>query len=202
MMSAASSPPLPVLMVFGGPNGSGKSTIKRDCPVYGVYVNADDIQAHLQCDALEAARIAEATREFLLSRHQSFSFESVLSTERNYLLMSKAKEAGYIIICIFILTIDPRINVSRIQSRARNGGHDVPPEKVIERFYRAMRLFPKLFDICDECYVYDNSYERDMGEPSMILKWQYGVLEKMPNSVWSNEMLQQLIEGEFLKDRT
>lgn len=199
-MSETSFIPFSTLMVFGGPNGSGKSTITQKYPIVGFYVNADDIQIHLQCTPLDAARIAENTREHLLSQHQDFTFESVLSTDRNYLLMAKAKENRYRVICVFILTIDPKINVSRVESRVRNGGHYVPPEKIVERYHRSMRLFPKLFDVCDECYVYDNSYERDIGEPSMILKWRYGTLEKLPNKLWTDAMLQQLISGEYLED--
>ncbi len=126
-----------------------------------------------------------------------FTFETVLSTERNYLLMERAKKSGYIVICIYVLTINPEINVLRVKARTRNGGHDVPPEKVTKRYHRAMSLFPRLFDVCDEIYVYDNSLERDEGEPSMILKWQYGKLELMPNSVWTINNLEALCEGMY-----
>lgn len=193
----AGSPP--VLMVMAGPNGSGKSTITEVYPVVGEYVNADDIQRYLKCTPLEAAQIAEATREYFLSQKADFTFETVLSTERNYLLMEKAKESGYTVICIYVLTVNPEINVSRVKSRARNGGHDVPSEKVIERYHRALSLFPKLFLLCDELYVYDNSLERNEGEPSMILKWQYGKLEVMPNTVWTMKDLEALCAGTYLK---
>lgn len=189
----------PILMVMAGPNGSGKSTITEEYPVVGEYVNADDIQRYLKCTPLEAAQIAEATREYFLSQKTDFTFETVLSTERNYLLMERAKESGYTVICIFVLTVNPEINVSRVKSRARNGGHDVPPEKVIERYHRALSLFPRLFIICDELYVYDNSLERCEGEPSMILKWQYGKLDVMPNTVWTIKDLEALCAGTYLK---
>lgn len=189
----------PILMVMGGPNGSGKSTITAEYPVIGEYVNADDIKRHLKCSSLEAAQIATATREYFLSQKTDFTFESVLSTERNYLLMEKAKESGYTIICIYVLTINPEINVSRVKARAKSGGHDVPTKKVIERYHRAMSLFPKLFSICDELYVYDNSLERTEGEPSMIVKWQYNNLTVIPNSVWTKNDLKALCAGTYLK---
>ena len=57
---------MPSIWVFAGPNGSGKSTVTRQLidSAPGVYINADMIQAHLGCDALKAAQIAEATREY------------------------------------------------------------------------------------------------------------------------------------------
>lgn len=189
-------------MVMAGPNGSGKSTITEVYPVVGAYVNADDIQRHLRCTTLEAAQIAESTREYYLSQGMDFTFESVMSTERNYLLMEKAKKSGYMVVCIYVLTSHPSINVSRVQSRFKNGGHDVPTEKVIQRYHRAISLFPKLFDICDELYVYDNSLDRTEGVPSMILKWQYGELKIMPNSVWPVQNLDALCKGTYLNQDT
>ncbi len=188
-----------VLQVFAGPNGSGKTTVTKWFPDVGSYVNADEIERHLGCTSLEAAKIATATREHLLSRGESFTFETLLSTIRNYDLMARAKAAGYKVICLYILTKDPAINVRRVEIRKNAGGHYVEPHDVIRRYHNAMALFPNLFDVCDECYVYDNSLDRGEGEPSMIIKYQYGDLEVYPNSVWSVEMLTDLCNGEYLK---
>lgn len=186
-----------ILLALAGPNGSGKSTITSEYPPIGEYVNADDIQKHLQCDSLQAAIIAENTREFLLSQGEDFTFETVLSTPRNYNLMQRAKNAGYTVICIYVLTCNPNINVLRVKSRVSNGGHDVPSDKVKSRYERCMKLFPLLFEVCDELYVYDNSIDRSDGLPQMILKYQYGVIEAMPNDIWSSEMLNELCKGEY-----
>ena len=190
--------PPSILLVFAGPNGSGKSTITSCYPVIGDYVNADEIQKECQCDSLEAAKIAEATREKLLSEHKNFTFETVLSTTRNINLMERAKNLGYTVVCIYVLTRDAQINISRVLSRVQNGGHSVPVDKVVSRYRRAMRLFPKLLNICDECYVYDNSLERTEGEPQMILSLQYGDLKIFPNSLWSVEMLKDLCAGSYI----
>ena len=189
-----------ILKVFAGPNGSGKSTVTKWVSIEGSYVNADEIQRHLGCEPLEAAQIAEATREYLLSQGEDFTFETLLSTPRNYMLMARAKAAGYKVICIYILTKDPAINIRRVEVRREAGGHYVLPETVARRYHNAMALFPKLFDVCDECYVYDNSLERTEGEPSMILKFQYGDIEIYPNSVWTVDMLTDLCNGTYLKD--
>jgi len=72
----------PTVMVFAGPNGSGKSTVTRGLPIWGTYVNADDLKRDYDLGDLEAAQKAEA----LLESGCDFSFETVLSTERNLLL--------------------------------------------------------------------------------------------------------------------
>ena len=95
-----------------------------------------------------------------------FCFETVLSTERNLKLLKKAKEKGYFIRCYYILTADPMINVWRVRSRVEAGGHDVPEEKIIERYDRALELVKELVKICDVCHIYDNSGS----EPFRILK--------------------------------
>lgn len=187
----------PTIMIMGGPNGSGKSTITAQYPPIGYYINADDVQRHLQCEALTAAKIAENTREYFLAQKSDFTFESVLSTPRNFNLMERAKQAGYKVICIYILTKDAEINVARVKARVNRGGHDVPAEKVRQRYCRAMALFPRLFELCDELYVYDNSLERSEGEPQMIIKWQYGHLDMMPSAVWSADMLKSLCNGNY-----
>lgn len=78
-----------------------------------------------------------------------FCFETVLSTCRNIELLKKAKEKGYFIRCYYVLTADPMINVWRVKSRVESGGHDVPEEKIIQRYDRALELIKDLVQICD-----------------------------------------------------
>lgn len=85
---------LPEVIVFAGPNGSGKSTITKMAKVIEPYINADDIKRTNCCSDLEAAQLAEKMREQAIADKQSFTFETVLSTERNLNLLRKAKEQG------------------------------------------------------------------------------------------------------------
>ena len=86
---------LPEIIVFAGPNGSGKTTITRMARTIGVYINADDIKKSSLCSDLEAAVKAEELREEMLEKGEDFTFETVLSTDRNIKLLKKAKEKGY-----------------------------------------------------------------------------------------------------------
>jgi predicted ABC-type ATPase len=148
----------PEIIVFAGPNGSGKSTITDLLrPPAMVYINADEIQRVLGCDNLEAARIAEARREEYLNKRESFCFETVLSTDRNLNLLRRAKSLGFFIRCYYILTADPQINVARVASRVSAGGHDVPTDKIISRYDKALELVHELVPVCDVCHIYDNS---------------------------------------------
>ena len=87
----------PEIIVFAGPNGSGKSTITKLARVIEPYINADDIKRTTHCSDMEAAIKAEELREAALSEQSDFTFETVLSTDRNLNLLKRAKEQGYFI---------------------------------------------------------------------------------------------------------
>lgn len=147
----------PAILVFAGPNGSGKSTITKYVEIIPPYINADDVKMSTQCSDLEAAVKAESLREAALSNNENFTFETVLSTERNLNLLKKAKAQGYFIKCIYVITADPKINVVRVKSRYAAGGHDVPEEKILSRYSKALDLIPELIEVCDIFHLYDNS---------------------------------------------
>lgn len=147
----------PEVVVFAGPNGSGKSTITELLKPPMDYINADEIKKNIKCSDLEAAQLAEKQREKHIEQMNEFCFETVLSTKRNLRLLKRAKEKGYFIRCYYVLTADPMINVWRVRSRVESGGHDVPEEKIIKRYDRALELIKDLVEICDVCHIYDNS---------------------------------------------
>ena len=99
----------------------GKSTITKLAKIIEPYINADEIKRTNYCTDLEAAVLAEKMRESAIADKRSFTFETVLSTDRNLRLLQKAKSQGYFIRCFYILAAYPEINVSRVRSRAENG---------------------------------------------------------------------------------
>ena len=156
----------PEIVVFAGPNGSGKSTYTQLLKPPIDYINADEIKKYLKCSDLEAAQLAEKQREEHMEQMREFCFETVLSTERNLKLLERAKGKGYFIRCYYILTADPMINVWRVKARVESGGHDVPEEKIVIRYDRALALVKNLIQVCDICHIYDNS----AGRPFRIFK--------------------------------
>ena len=84
-MSENKSVKLPEVIVFAGPNGSGKTTITKMAKTVGEYINADDIKKTTLCSDMEAAVKAEELREKMIEQKKDFTFETVLSTERNLL---------------------------------------------------------------------------------------------------------------------
>lgn len=179
---------LPEIIVFAGPNGSGKSTITKMAKIIEPYINADDIKRTNYCSDLEAAQIAEKMRENALVEKRSFTFETVLSTERNLNLLKRAKEQGYFIRCIYVLTSDVNVNIMRVRSRKTLGGHDVPKDKIRSRYEKAFTLIAELVEICDVLHIYDNTIT-----PFRIFKKRKSEYFFWENDMWSEEMIKNLV---------
>ena len=186
-MSENNAVKLPEVIVFAGPNGSGKTTITGMAKTVGEYINADDIKRTTLCTDLEAAQKAEELREKMVSEKKEFTFETVLSTDRNLLLLKKAKEQGYFVRCIYVLTANADINVARVSARQAIGGHGVPEDKIRSRYSKALALIPQLVEVCDILHVYDNTKE-----PFRIFKKRKDVYFHWENKYWDYQKISDL----------
>jgi len=186
-MSLNESNRFPEIMVFAGPNGSGKTTVTKLAKIVGEYINADDIKRTTLCSDLEAAVKAEEIRERMIIENKDFTFETVLSTDRNLLLLKRAKDKGYFIRMIYVLTADASVNVARVNARVALGGHGVPEEKIRSRYSKALKLIPELVKVCDILHIYDNT-----SEPFRIFKKRKDVFFKWSNEYWSEKDIDSL----------
>ena len=123
----------------------------------------------------------------MLAASSDFTFETVLSTDRNLKLLRRAKASGYFVRGIYVLTSDVKINIFRIETREISGGHGVPKDKIISRYDKALRLIPQLVEICDILHIYDNTKE-----PFRIFKKRKDVYYHWANDYWSDEQIKQL----------
>ena len=181
----------PIVLVFAGPNGSGKSTVTKGFDIVGEYINADEIKKEKNCSDLEAAQFATALREDAVYNMRSFTFETVLSSSRNVELLKKAKNFGYQIEIVYVLTADPQINVSRVAQRVKNGGHDVPMDKIISRYYKSLNNISKIIQIADVMWVVDNSTEK----AELIIYSKENRISINATSLWKIERIKELISG-------
>ena len=179
----------PQVLVFAGPNGSGKSTVTKLMPCRGVYINADEMKKEYALTDIEAAEKAEALRNKLAEEKADFTFETVLSTERNLLLLKRAKENGYEVNCIYVLTCNADINIARVRSRVCEGGHDVPEDKIKSRYVKALKLLTQLTDVCDKIFICDNSVT-----PSVIFKKDKNGSDYFPTDIWPLKKLEELLK--------
>ena len=123
----------------------------------------------------------------MIAEQKNFTFETVLSTERNLLLLRKAKEKGYFVRGIYVLTSNVNINVARVNAREALGGHGVPEDKIRLRYIKALKLIPELVEICDILHIYDNTRE-----PFRIFKKRKDIFYRWSNKYWSNGDIERL----------
>ena len=178
----------PMTLVLAGPNGSGKSTITQYFEIVGEYTNADDVVSATGLSNEEAAVLVDKKRYESIDAKESFSFETVLSSNYKLDILEKAKAEGYFIKCVFVLTTDPLINVARVQARVAAGGHDVDKEKIVQRYYKSLGNIKRLMELCDILHVYDNTEE-----PVRIIRKHKEDISIFPNELWSEEKLLELI---------
>jgi predicted ABC-type ATPase len=127
-------------------------------------------------------------REQAIAELKSFTFETVMSTDRNLKLLRKAKEKGYFIRCIYVLTADVNINVLRVESREATGGHGVPEDKIRSRYIKSLNLIPELVEIADVMHIYDNSTI-----PFRIFKKRKTEYYIWENENWNMETIKKLV---------
>lgn len=152
------------LWILVGGNGAGKSTFYRLFlqPLGLPFVNADRIAGIVYPDnpeahSYEAARLAEQQRQDLLLRGMSFCFETIYSHPSRIDFVAQAKALGYQVVMVMIHLQDPSLNQARISQRVSEGGHAVPPEKVVSRIPRLLRHVRRSLPLCDVLKIYDNS---------------------------------------------
>ena len=90
-----------------------------------------------------------------------FSFETTLGGQTITGLLEQALLAGIEVRIWYVGLNSPELHIARVRSRVKKGGHDIPEEKIRERYDRSrlnlIRLMPKL----TELRLYDNSRETD-----------------------------------------
>lgn len=107
-------------------------------------------------------RIAQLLAQYLyhelLKAKRKFTLETVFSHPGKLSLMKQAKEDGYKVYLYFVSTADPAINVERVKEvRVKEGGHDVPKDKIIRRYHRTMANLNAAMNLAYHAFLWDNS---------------------------------------------
>ena len=158
----------PVFYLLAGPNGAGKTTLYRallltgTLPADAEFVNADHYEAqqlqHMadaQARSKAAQAWAEARRTELLQSGQSFVSETVFSHPSKLALITEAQAQGYFVMLLVVALEDPQLLLERVAQRVREGGHAVPPTRILARYPRTLTHLTRAVRQADAAILYD-----------------------------------------------
>jgi predicted ABC-type ATPase len=112
-------------------------------------------------EARYVERMAQILANFMVKRlideGEKCSLETVFSHPSKLEMMQRASENGYKVYLYFVATESPEINIERVGSRVRSGGHDVPSDRIVARYYRSLGIIYEAAQAAYQCYFFDNS---------------------------------------------
>lgn len=104
-----------------------------------------------------ASVVSDFIRHKLLEQKIDFTFETVMSSADKVDFLHRAKASGFRVYLYYVATEDPEINISRVRYRVKMHGHDVPEDKIVERYFRSLDLLVNAIRLSDRAYIFDNS---------------------------------------------
>jgi predicted ABC-type ATPase len=183
----------PIVVALAGPNGAGKTTFYRTYlrPSGLRFVNADVVARDLGVDAYKAARLADTLRRQLVQQRESFIFETVFSDPVGDKLtfLKEVERSGYAVVLFFIGIDGPEVSDQRVTMRVLKGGHDVPADKIKERYPRVMSNLKRALAELSNVRVYDNG---DLNRPYRLVATVengQGIELRDPIPGWLRELL-------------
>lgn len=156
-----------LLYIIAGANGSGKSTLAEVLLKEKKleFLNADEIAKEIAPDAINSVPISAGKIYFqrldeYFRNNQSFAVESTLSGNNIVRIIRKARKQNYKIILVYSFLQNCTICIERVKKRVENGGHNVPEEDIIRRYYKSViKFWDEYRLIVDEWTMFYNGYE-------------------------------------------
>jgi predicted ABC-type ATPase len=157
----------PRIVIIAGPNGAGKTTFAQEYlpreAGFPDFINVDLIAQGLSPfapdkAALQAGKVMLAEIARRVRRRESFAFETTLSGLNYARHIPRWRQAGYCVELIFLSLPSAEAALARVEGRAAQGGHNVPPEVVRRRFDAGLRNFWSIYcKVVHRWEFYDNA---------------------------------------------
>jgi len=182
----------PRIYVLAGTNGAGKSSIAGAMLIEeGVeYFNPDEAAELIRVanpgitlEESQSAAWDEGRRllERAIDERLDYAFETTLGGRTITALLEKAMEAGIEVRIWYVGLTNAELHIARVHARVKRGGHDIPEERIRQRYPRSLLNLIHLLPNLTELRVYDNSVESDphtgaTPEPRLIVHVNRGKL--------------------------
>lgn len=149
-------PSPPVIYVLAGPNGAGKTSLYQYEALAVPRLNGDSLYQQ----GLSVAEVEASLRQQLeawIDQRISFVIETNAASERDYVLFNSLKKAGYQLELRYVGLESVAVCRQRVAQRVREGGHDVPPALIQQRYANSLSLLKQHYRIFDRLQLYDNT---------------------------------------------
>lgn len=149
---------------MAGANGSGKTTFAMNFSELEKlkFINADEIAKKydpfdIQKHKVKAGKKFFQELELSLSDKKDFIIETTLSGKYLKKVINEAKLKDFKVVLFYLFLETKSENIFRVKNRVLNGGHNVPVEDIIRRYYRSRNLFWNVYkDLVDEWIIFFN----------------------------------------------
>lgn len=156
-----------IMFIIAGCNGAGKTTAFKqtlhESFGYPVFVNPDEIAKELCPEDVnrvqnQAGRQAVERIHEYLNGQDSFCVETTLATRTYQGHIKEAHENGFKVALFYYWLSSPELAVARVEQRVIEGGHDVPPDTIRDRYNRSIKYLSSLYlNKVDYWKIVDNS---------------------------------------------
>lgn len=162
----------PTIYVLAGVNGAGKSSVGENIfnDEGSTIFNPDTIAASLRAlhpdisPALangHAWQLGKSLLEQAIASGRDYRFETTLGGRTIPGLLEKASRGGHLLHVWFCGLASAELHLERVRRRVAHGGHDIPEEKIRERWTASRENLIRLLPFIHHLRVYDNSHEAD-----------------------------------------
>lgn len=124
--------------------------------------------------SMQARAWADERRMACLKEGLSFVSETVFSHPSKLDLMRQARAAGFAVVLLVVCVNDANQLLSRVAQRVNEGGHDVPPDRILARYPRTLQHLQKAIPLADLALLYDTSGSGRHGiaGPKLVARWR------------------------------
>ena len=193
----AEAPPPNLIYVLAGVNGAGKSSVLgADLQERGAhFFDPDQVTRQLLAanpslttDSAngEAWQLGRARLEQAVERREDFNFETTLGGTTITALLERALALGQNVGMSYVGLDSVERHIARVRARVAAGGHDIPEQRIRQRYDSSRRNLLRLLPILTWLHVWDNSGEADpktCAAPRLLLILHTGrgrVMQHMP----------------------
>jgi len=199
-----------MITVIAGVNGAGKSTIAgayiRNSG--GDYFNPDEVAKQLRLDnndlSVEEANSNAWHMGFdrlnrAIEEAQDYTFETTLGGNSICQTLHEAIDRGLEVRILYCGLDSLELHIQRVTERVAQGGHDIPEEKIRQRWTNSIHNMMGLLPRCSAVKVFDNSIPKDNNGPKPVclfslkgLAFEVAPVKAMPD--WAKPLASEAIK--------